>query len=93
MLYQITSFDQIDKRKLMDLYFEGNWENTDYFYPEISDKKQGPFRLCDCVGKKNTASINAHKKCGFNIVSDKGMNYLTNEIDKREYGMQYSYLL
>lgn len=172
MLYKITSSDQINKRKLMDLYYEGNLENTDYFYPEISDKKQalekvekdflhfidtvffsstgnsywvleeqgvwisalrinkvdntlyylealethpnfrrqgyassllnrvieelkkqGPFKLCDCVSKKNTASVETHRKCGFTIVSDAGINYLSGEADESEYGMQYSYCL
>lgn len=172
MLYKITSMDHIDKRKLMDLYYEGNLENTDFFYPEITDKKQavekvekrflhfidteflsstnntywvleehavwvsalrlyridenlyymealethpdfrrqgyasklltsvieelkkqGPFRLCDCVSKKNIASVKTHKKCGFIIVSDEGFDYLRNEADERDYGMQYSYCL
>ena len=35
-------------------------------------KAEGPFRLCDCVGKKNTASLKAHEKCGFRIVSEQG---------------------
>lgn len=172
MLYKITAMDHIDKRKLMDLYYEGNLENTDYFYPEIADKKQavekvenrflhyidteflsstnnvywvleehavwvsalrlyridenlyyiealethpdyrrqgyaskllnsvieelkkqGPFRLCDCVSKKNNASVKTHKKCGFIIISDEGFDYLRNEADERDYGMQYSYCL
>ena len=40
MIYNITTMDKIDKRKLMDIYREGNMENTDYFYPEIADKEQ-----------------------------------------------------
>ena len=38
MMLELTSMDQIDPRKLMDIYSEGNLENTDYFYPEIEDK-------------------------------------------------------
>lgn len=34
-------------------------------------KAEGPFRLCDCVGKKNAASLKAHEKCGFRIVSSR----------------------
>ena len=33
-------------------------------------KAEGPFRLCDCVGKKNAASLKAHEKCGFRRVAD-----------------------
>lgn len=172
MLHKINSLDAAGSRKLMDLYYEGNLENTDYFYPEITDKKlaiekvekdflkyldtdffssagnvywvledqtvwvsalrlyqlsselyyiealethpeyrhhgyasklldyvieelksRGPFRLCDCVGKKNTASLKTHEKCGFAIVSEEGFDYLSNTADKRDYGMQYSYLI
>lgn len=168
MIYNITTMDKIDKRKLMDIYREGNMENTDYFYPEIADKeqavakvesdflkyietdflsssgnvywvleenavwvsalrlyrvdnalyyiealethpdfrgqghasklldsvinelkKQGSFRLCDCVSKKNTASIRTHEKCGFRVVSEEGFDYLSNEADDRHYGMEY----
>ena len=38
MMLEFTSMDQIDPRKLMNIYSEGNLENTDYFYPEIEDK-------------------------------------------------------
>ena len=170
MIYRSTTMDKIDKRKLMDIYREGNLENADYFYPEIADKeqavakvegdfmkyietdflsssgneywvleenavwvsalrlyrinndlyyiealethpdfrqkgyaskllnsvinelkKQGSFRLCDCVSKKNTASIRTHEKCGFRVVSEEGFDYLNNEADDRHYGMEYSY--
>lgn len=169
MLHPITSFDDIDGRKLMDLYREGNIENTAYFYPEITDqavalqnverdflsyiktdflanegntywvleeentwvsalrlypitkglyyiealethpsfrrkgyavrllkgviealRERGPFRLCDCVGKRNPASIRTHQKCGFKIVSEAGFDYLCNEANDKDYGMEYS---
>ena len=35
VLHRITRFEEIDQHQLMDLYAEGNAENTDYFYPEI----------------------------------------------------------
>lgn len=38
MLLQIDTFDKLDGRKLMDLYCEGNEENVEYFYPDMSDK-------------------------------------------------------
>lgn len=54
-------------------------------------KKQGAFRICDCVGKKNTASLKTHEKCGFSVVSDSGYNYLLDENDDRDFSMEYSY--
>lgn len=170
MLLQITRYADLDERKLMDLYAEGNLENTDWFFPEIRDKaeavrkveagflgflrdefldrpgntywileedgvwvsalrttrirpdfyyiealetrtdcrkkgfasrllagveealqKGGPFRLCCCVSRKNTASLKTHLKCGFSVVSEAGFDYLLNESDSRNYGMEYRY--
>lgn len=54
-------------------------------------KKQGAFRICDCVGKKNAASLKTHEKCGFAIVADAGYNYLLDEADDRDFGMEYIY--
>ena len=52
-------------------------------------KQEGPFRLCDCVGKKNAASLRTHEKSGFRIVSNAGFDYLQGEADAREYGLEY----
>lgn len=52
---------------------------------------EGPFRLCDCVGKKNAASLKAHEKCGFRIVSEQGCDYLHQEADDRDFGLEYRY--
>ena len=172
MLITITEFKDLDMRKLMDIYSESNYENTDYFYPDETDKdvavqkveagfldflkndffeqdgtsywiledngvwisalrlsriqtdlyylealetrpdqrgkgyaslllsgvveslkKAGPFRLCDCVGKKNTASLKTHEKCGFRIVSDEGYDYLHREADDHDFGLEYRYLV
>ena len=54
-------------------------------------KEKGSFKICDSVGKKNTASLNTHKKCGFKIVSEDGYDYLQKEIDERCYGLEYSF--
>ena len=54
-------------------------------------KKGGSFRICDCVGKKNPASLKVHKKCGFQIVSEKGYDYLQNEEDDHDFGLEYRY--
>lgn len=60
---------------------------------EVTDvlKAYGPFRLCDCVDKNNTASLKAHKKCGFCVVSEAGYNYLDGEADSRDYGLAYTF--
>lgn len=38
MLLKIINQHDLDERKLMDVYLEGNIKNADYFYPEISDR-------------------------------------------------------
>lgn len=170
MLLKITSYAELDGRKLMDLYREGNLENTDYFYPDLEDKAlalerverdflhyletdffekkgntywvweehgvwisalrlypispgfyylealethpdfrrrgygarlldavlaelkaRGPFRLRDCVNKKNAPSLGVHEKCGFRIISQAGFNHLSNEPNERCYGMEYAW--
>lgn len=169
MLIKITKPHEVDDKKLMAIYAEGNVENTEYFYPQIKDKAEavkkveadfcnyikteflngkniyyvldkngvwvsalrlyhiadnvyylealetnpnyrkmgyatqllnnvidelkakGNFKICDCVGKKNTASLNTHKKCGFKIVSENGYDYLQQEIDDHCFGLEYSF--
>ena len=54
-------------------------------------KEQGSFRLCDCVGKKNFASLSVHKRCGFEITDEVGHDYLNDETDDRCYSLQYVY--
>ncbi len=54
-------------------------------------KRRGPFRLCDCVGKQNEASLNTHAACGFRIVSGQGFDYLSGETDDRDYGLEYRF--
>ena len=170
MLIEITEFQKVDQRRLMDVYSESNYENTDYFYPDEANKdaavqkveagfldflkndffnnadakywilesdgvwvsalrtyrirkglyylealethpdhrrkgygagllssvtdslkKDGSFRLCSCVSKKNAASLKTHEKCGFRVVSEKGYDYLHEEADDHDYGLEYSY--
>ncbi|MBO4887199.1 MAG: GNAT family N-acetyltransferase [Firmicutes bacterium] len=170
MLLRIIKYCDLNKRKLMDVYAESNYENTEYFFPDESNKetavqkveagfmdylkdeffslneaaywileendvwcsalrtckilngsyylealetrpdlrgkgygakllsgvlnaleKDGPFRLCDCVSKKNVASLKTHEKCGFHIVSEKGYDYLQQEADDHSYGLEYRY--
>ena len=40
MLLKITEYSKIDERKLMDIYSESNFENTDYFYPNEQNKEK-----------------------------------------------------
>ncbi|MCH5198341.1 MAG: GNAT family N-acetyltransferase [Oscillospiraceae bacterium] len=48
MLIEINSFSQIQKRSLMDVYRESNMENTDFFYPDISNKSDALQKVeCD----------------------------------------------
>lgn len=54
-------------------------------------KAGGPFCICDCVGKRNTASVAAHKKAGFAIVSEAGYDYLQHESGEHHYGFEYRY--
>ena len=54
-------------------------------------KKGGSFRICDCVSKKNPASLKVHEKCGFQIVSENGYDYLQNEEDDHDFGLEYCY--
>ena len=170
MLLRITRYGDLDEKKLMDIYAESNFENTDYFFPDEPDKetalhkveagfldflkneffplnkatywileengvwysalrtceiqdglyylealetrpdarrnghaaqllsgvldalrKDGPFRLCDCVSKKNTASLRTHERCGFRIVSEEGYDYQRGEPDDHDFGLEYRY--
>ena len=170
MLIPITHYNDLDARKLMDIYSESNYKNTDYFYTHIRDtneairkveenfldylkerffkldepvywvlekdgmwvsalrvskiqtalyylealetrpdkrekgyatlllsgvvdslKKRGPFLLCDCVSKQNSASLHVHQRCGFQIVSDEGYNYLNEKASNHHFGLQYIY--
>ncbi len=169
MLLKITRPSEMDDKKLMAIYAEGNIENTDYFYPQIADKSEaiakveydfcnyikkeflngrnvyyvwesdgiwasalrlycisdnfyylealetapnfrkqgyatrllnevisllknnGHFTICDCVSKKNAASLNTHTKCGFKIIDENGYDYLQQERDEHCYGLEYSF--
>ena len=53
-------------------------------------KKQGPFTVCDCVNKRNTASLATHLKCGFVIADEAGYDYLQGTSDERHYGLRFT---
>ena len=54
-------------------------------------KTRGPFRLCDCVGKNNAASLGVHRKCGFEIAAEAGINYLDQSASERCFGLAYTF--
>ena len=168
MLIKIIDYQKVDTRKLMDVYSESNYENTDCFFPDEADKEaavqkveagfldflkndffkkaeaaywvleidgvyvsalrtcmiqkglyylealetrpdcrrkgygamllscvadslkeNGPFRLCSCVSKKNAASLKTHEKSGFQVVSEEGYDYLNEEADDHDFGLEY----
>lgn len=39
MLIEIREYREVDKRRLMDVYSESNYQNTDYFFPDETDKE------------------------------------------------------
>ena len=55
-------------------------------------KKEGPFRICDCVHKKNLPSLATHLACGFTVAAEAGIDYLYGgEVKDWSYGMEYRY--
>ena len=38
MLLKLTRYEDVNERRLMDVYAESYFENTDYFFPEMTDK-------------------------------------------------------
>ncbi len=60
---------------------------------EVTDhlKAKGPFRIRDCVSKKNEPSVRTHLSSGFTIVSQAGRDYLRGEDDPRDYGFEYRF--
>lgn len=40
MLLRITHYCDLDGQNLMEVYSESNYENTDYFYPDETDKRK-----------------------------------------------------
>ena len=41
MLIIIKKYDELNERKLMDVYSESNYENVEYFYPDEKDIVSG----------------------------------------------------
>ena len=54
-------------------------------------KETGPFRVRDCVSKKNTASLRTHEKCGFRAADTVGHDLLDGSVDERCFTMEYRY--
>ncbi|MCR5308572.1 MAG: GNAT family N-acetyltransferase [Bacilli bacterium] len=60
MLIKISKFEDIDSKKLMDIYSESNFENTDYFFPDEKDKSKAVKQVED--GFLNFLKIEFFKK-------------------------------
>lgn len=54
-------------------------------------RAKGPFRIQDCVSKKNTASLRTHEKCGFTAVDTVGHDLLDGSEDERCFTMAYEW--
>lgn len=52
-------------------------------------RADGPFRVRDCVNKKNTASLRTHEKCGFTAADTVGRDLLDGSVDEQSYTMEY----
>lgn len=166
MLWVIEKYEQLDGRKLMDLYREGNEQNVAHFMPEVDPAvgqqrieqeflqylreaffakrgncyyileengvwvsalrlyqvedfyylealetlplyrrkgyakqllqavfnflgQKGNFVVRDAVKKTNTASLQTHQSCGFEIERQDAFVYTTGETDSGCYGMIY----
>ena len=50
---------------------------------------EGPFRVRDCVSKKNTASLGTHEKCGFITADTVGHDLLDGSVNERCFTMEY----
>lgn len=53
-------------------------------------KQNGETSIRSNVNKTNDASLATHKKCGFEIVEENGINYISGEQRNNVYGMLYS---
>ena len=53
-------------------------------------RQHGPVTIRSSVHKKNAPSLATHKKCGFVIDGENGMNYLNGERYENSYGMLYT---
>lgn len=53
-------------------------------------KQRGPVTIRSCVYKKNIQSLATHKKCGFVIDEENGINYLNGDRYENGYGMLYT---
>lgn len=51
-------------------------------------KQRGQVIIRDNVSKRNIPSLATHKKCGFVIEKENGIDYLTGENSERVYGMK-----
>ena len=53
-------------------------------------RERGAVCIRSCVAKTNTASLATHKKCGFIIAQENGVDYLDHSTSPYTYGMLYT---
>lgn len=53
-------------------------------------KQRGPVTIRSSVNKQNARSLATHKRCGFVIDEENGMDYLSGERNENNYGMLYT---
>ena len=53
-------------------------------------RQHGPVAIRSSVDKENTQSLATHKKCGFVIDQENGINYLNGDRYENGYGMLYT---
>lgn len=53
-------------------------------------RSRGRADIRSCVKKTNAASLAVHRKCGFTLAADPGVNYLTGTVSDGCCGMRYA---
>ena len=53
-------------------------------------KQHGPVTIRSSVNKQNARSLATHKKCGFVIDKENGIDYLNGDLNENSYGMLYT---
>lgn len=68
MLLRITRYCDLARQNLMEVYSESNYENTDYFYPDETDKRNASYQRqaqrLSCRHQRTGAGYNGTVKGG-----------------------------
>ncbi len=81
MILRITRCRDVDARKLMDIYVESNLENTEYFFPDETDKEAA-------VRKVESGFLEFLKDEFFEQTK---AAYWVLEADGHDYGLEYRF--